>query len=139
MVVTMTDSAAWIAPSLDTFETLAVAAWDALPGPLRRLAGDVVVRIEEYADEATLDELGIDDPLALTGLYTGVDRISQSVTQPAAVIPMVFLYRMPILFEWAERADTPLADLIAHVLIHEVGHHFGLSDADIDALLDTAD
>lgn len=128
-----------IAPSLDDIETLARAAWEALPASLRALAGDVIIRIEDVADDAVLDELGIEDPFELTGLYLGVDLTARSVSDPAPATPMVFLYRRAILGEWIDRGDVSLADLVAHVLVHEVGHHFGFSDDQMDALLDAAD
>jgi len=123
------------APSLDDFEAMARAAWAALPGAFTRLAGDIVFRIEDFAEESVLDEMAIEDPFELTGLYVGVDLTRQSLADPSPPTPMVFLYRRPILDEWADRGDVALADLIVHVLVHEVGHHFGLSDADIDAIL----
>lgn len=126
------------APSLDDFERLARAAWDAMPAGLRALAGDVVFRIEDFADEEILADMGIEDPFELTGLYHGVDLTQQSVMDPTPGIPMVFLYRRAILDEWIERGDVDLAFLIAHVLVHEVGHHFGLSDAEMDAILERA-
>ena len=126
-------------PTLDDIEQLARAAWAALPEGFRKLAGDVVFRIEDFADETTLEELEIEDPFELTGLYAGVDLTSQSVSDPAPQTPMVFLYRRPILDEWIERGDVGLADLVAHVLVHEVGHHFGLSDEQMDALLEQTD
>ncbi|NWG53876.1 MAG: metallopeptidase family protein [Hydrogenophilaceae bacterium] len=128
-----------LAPSLDDIEALARAAWAALPAQFRALAGDVVFRIEELADEETLAELDIEDPFELTGLYSGVDLTRRSISDPAPAIPFVFLYRRAILDEWIERGDVDLGELVAHVLVHEVGHHFGLSDDDIDALLDAAD
>lgn len=135
----MTDAANHLAPSLDDFEAIARRAWDSLPTGFTRLAGDVVFRIEDFADAEVLDDMEIDDPFDLTGLYMGVDLTRQSVSDPTPVTPMVFLYRRPILDEWADRGDVTLGDLIAHVLVHEVGHHFGLSDADMDALLEGDD
>lgn len=132
----MTTTASLIAPSLDDFEAIAKAAWASLPFSFRAAAGDVVFRIEDFADEDVLEEMEIDDPLELTGLYQGVDLTTQSVSDPIPRIPMVFLYRLPILFEWAARADVTLADLISHVLVHEVGHHFGMTDEEMDAILD---
>ena len=127
------------APSLDDFEALARQAWAALPGAFTRLAGDVVFRIQDFADDDVLEDMEIADPFELTGLYVGVDLTRQSHFDPAPVTPMVFLFRRPILDEWAERGDVALGDLVAHVLVHEVAHHFGLSDDDIDALLEGAD
>ncbi|HYF23972.1 MAG TPA: metallopeptidase family protein [Caulobacteraceae bacterium] len=122
------------APGLDDFAALAEAAFARLPEEFRRAAGEVVFRVEEFADEETLDELGIEDPFELTGLYRGVDLARRSLFGPAPEASMVFLYRRPILDEWAERGDVSLAALIEHVLIHEIGHHFGLSDDDIEAI-----
>jgi predicted Zn-dependent protease with MMP-like domain len=135
----MNDYAPLAAPTLDDFEAIARRAWSTLPGAFTRLAGDVVFRIEDFADAEVLEDMGIEDAFELTGLYSGVDLTRQSISDPTPVVPMVFLYRRPILDEWAERADVALGDLIAHVLVHEIGHHFGLSDADMDALLDAAD
>jgi predicted Zn-dependent protease with MMP-like domain len=126
------------APSLDDFTALAHQAFAALPEVFRRLAGDVVFRIEDFGAQEMLDELGLDDPFALTGLYSGDDPLHRSVLDPTPVIPMVFLYRRPILDEWAERGDVTLGELVTHVLVHEIGHHFGLSDADIEAIEDQA-
>lgn len=126
------------APSLDDFALLARAAFDALPNPFRDLAGETVIRVADFAEPDVLDELGIEDAFELTGLYQGVDLSRRSVLDPLPQPSMVFLYRRPILDEWAERGDTPLGELIAHVLVHEIGHHFGLSDDDIDAIEDKA-
>ena len=127
------------APTLDDFEAMARATWASMPGAFTRLAGDVVFRIQDFADDDMLEDMEIADPFELTGLYVGVDLTSQSVADPAPTSPMVFLFRRPILDEWAEHGDVPLGDLVAHVLVHEVGHHFGLSDDAIDAILDSAD
>lgn len=124
------------APSLDDLDRLAREAWEALPAAFRAMAGDVLIRIEDFADEAVLDEMGVEDPFELTGLYTGVDLTQRSIMDPAPAAPMVFLYRRPILDEWIDRGDVTLADLVAHVLVHEIGHHFGLSDEQMDKLLD---
>lgn len=126
------------APSLDDFAAMARRAFDALPEPFRQAAGEVVIRIDDFADDRTLDELEIDDPFGLTGLYSGVDIGRREAMGPAAEPSRVFLYRRPILDEWCERGDVGLYDLIAHVLIHEIGHHLGLSDDDIDAIEDAA-
>ena len=122
------------APSLDDFAELAEAAFAALPKRFRAMAGQVMVRIEDFADAEILDEMGIEDAFELTGLYQGVDLAHRSVLDPSPEAAMVFLYRRPILDEWAERGDVSLGDLITHVLVHEIGHHFGLSDADIEAI-----
>ena len=130
-------------PSLEDFDAIARAAWAEIPGEIRHLAGDVVFRIEDFADEQTLASLGIEDPFELTGLYHGVDLTQRdhmgSSVGSGDLGPMVFLYRRAILDEWIDRGDVPLADLIAHVLVHEIGHHFGLSDEAMDAILDAED
>ncbi|CAN7505340.1 metallopeptidase family protein [Phenylobacterium sp. LjRoot219] len=123
-----------LAPSLDDFAELAEAAFAALPQAFRRMTGEVLFRVEDFASEEVLDALGIEDPFDLTGLYHGVDVGHRSVLDPAPQPSMVFLYRRPILDEWAERGDVALEALVEHVLIHEIGHHFGLSDAQIEAI-----
>jgi len=125
-----------IAPSLDDIERLAREAWGDMPSSFRDLAGDVMFRIEDFAGEDVLAELGIDDPFELTGLYQGVDLTQRSIMDPAPAAPIVFLYRRAILEEWIDRGDVSLGDLVAHVLVHEIGHHFGLSDEAMDAILD---
>lgn len=136
MTQTWTDQ---IAPSLDDFARLARAAFDALPDAFRIAAGEVVFRIDDFADEEILAEMEIEDPFELTGLYHGVD-IGRRDGLGAAIEPSrIFLYRRPILDEWCERGDIGLSDLIAHVLIHEIGHHFGLSDDDIHAIEEDGD
>lgn len=123
-----------LAPSLDDFAALAEQAFKDLPEGFRRLAGEVIFRIEDFADAAVLAEMEIDDPFELTGLYQGVDLIRRTVFDPSPEASMVFLYRRPILDEWAERGDVSLEQLVSHVLVHEIGHHFGLTDDDIEAL-----
>ena len=126
-------------PSLDDFDRLAREAWEALPPQFRAMAGDVMFRIEDFAEPDILNELDIEDPFELTGLYQGVDLTQKSIMDPAPQPAVVFLYRRPILDEWVERGDVALSDLVAHVLVHEIGHHFGLSDEAMDAILDAAD
>ncbi|HEX8571068.1 MAG TPA: metallopeptidase family protein [Caulobacteraceae bacterium] len=127
------------APSLDDFAALAEAAFARLPEAFRAMAGDVVFRVQDFPDEETLDALGVEDAFDLTGLYQGVDLSRRSVMGPAAEASMVFLYRRPILDEWAEHGEITLGELITHVLVHEIGHHFGLSDAQIHAIEAQAD
>ena len=126
-------------PSLDDFERIAQQTWAELPARFRALAGEIVFRIQDFGDEAVLAELGIEDPFELTGLYQGTDLTQASLNDPPQLGPMVFLYRRAILEEWIERGDVALGDLIAHVLVHEIGHHFGLSDEAMDALLESDD
>jgi predicted Zn-dependent protease with MMP-like domain len=126
------------APSLDDFAGLAEEALKALPQPFKGMAGDVRMTVEDFAPDEVLDQLGIEDAFELTGLYQGVNLAERSVLDPVQHPSQVFLYRRPILDEWAERGDVTLFELITHVLVHEIGHHFGLSDADIDRVEDQA-
>lgn len=126
------------APSLDDLAEIAERAFAALPEEFRRMAGEVIFRVDDFPEEAVLNDLGIDDPFGLTGLYHGVSLADRSVLA-AAEPSRVFLYRRPILDEWAENGDVTLEELITHVLVHEIGHHFGLSDPDIDAIEAAAD
>ncbi len=119
------------APDLATFERLARDAYEQIPPMLREACGDVVIRIEDFAPDTVLDELGLDDPFELTGLYQGVDLTQKSTLDSSAEPDFVFLYRRPILDEWCENGEVELGHLIAHVLIHEIGHHFGFSDEDM--------
>ena len=128
-----------LAPSLDDFARLARAAFDDLPDPFRSLAGDVVIRVDDFADEDTLASMDMEDPFELTGLYFGVDIGRRDEMGPAAEPARIFLYRRPILDEWCERGDVGLDEIIAHVLIHEIGHHFGLDDDQIDRIEAAAD
>jgi predicted Zn-dependent protease with MMP-like domain len=126
------------APSLDDFAALAEAAYAALPEPFRKLAGEVRMQVEDFATEEILDEVDVEDPFALTGLYQGVSLAERSVLDPVLQPSQIYLYRRPILDEWAERGDVSLGELITHVLVHEIGHHFGLSDDGIHAAEDKA-
>ncbi len=135
----MSDWSPALAPSLDDMAALAEAAFGRLPEGFRRMAGEVLFRVQDFADEETLEALGIEDPFELTGLYQGVDLASRSVLDPAPRASMVFLYRRPILDEWAEHGEITLEELVTHVLVHEIGHHFGLSDAQIHAIEAQAD
>ncbi|MDP1616695.1 metallopeptidase family protein [Phenylobacterium sp.] len=130
----MTASVSGLAPSLDDMAALAEAAFARLPAAFRQMTGHVIFRVDDFPDEETLAALEIDDPFDLTGLYHGVDLAHRSVLDPAVHPSMVFLYRRPILDEWAARGDVTLEELVSHVLVHEIGHHFGLSDDQIDAI-----
>ena len=122
------------APSLDDMAQIAHRAFAALPEGFRRMAGEVIFRVDDFPEDRVLDELGIDDPFGLTGLYSGVSLAERPMFGAEPEPSRVFLYRRPILDEWAERGDVTLEELVAHVLVHEIGHHFGLSDPDIDAI-----
>jgi predicted Zn-dependent protease with MMP-like domain len=121
------------APSLDDFAALARAALADLPAPFAAFVGEVRMLVEDFADGETLQALGIDDAFELTGVYQGVDLQHRSVLDPQPETASVTLFRRPILDEWADRGDVSLGELVTHVLIHEIGHHFGLTDADIEA------
>lgn len=121
-------------PSLDDLAELAQAAFDALPQAVRDLAGQVTFRVDDFPDEEVLADLGLEDPFALTGLYYGVPFGQQSVLDPLPQPARIFLYRRPLLDEWVELGDVTLPALVRHVLIHEIGHHFGLSDDDMAAI-----
>ena len=122
-------------PSADEMEAIARRALESLPEPFAERLGNVILQIEDFADEETLGAMGIDDPFELTGIYEGVPLTEKSVEQSGALPDRVRLFRRPILDEWASGADS-LEHLVTHVLIHEVGHHFGLSDDDMHALED---
>ncbi|QNN67870.1 metallopeptidase family protein [Sphingomonas lutea] len=123
-------------PSVEEFEEIARRTLAALPEPFAGHLKDVVLVIEDFADEATLKDMGIDDPFDLTGIYEGLPLTEKSVEQSGTLPDRVRLFRRPILDEWADGDDT-LEHLIAHVLIHEIGHHFGFSDDDMHALEDS--
>jgi len=134
----VTQSQAWgEAPDADAIEALARAAIARLPEAFRAHLGDVVLRVEDFADDATLDEMGIDNPFELSGLYRGRPVGMKSIDDSGALPDMIFLYRRALLDEWVESGET-LEALVGHVLVHEVGHHFGLSDADMHALEEAA-
>jgi predicted Zn-dependent protease with MMP-like domain len=122
-----------LAPDAAAIERLADAAIAHLPEPFRAHLDGVVLRVDEFAEEAVLEELGIDDPFELTGLYTGRPVGEQSSLDSGQMPAIIHLYRRPLLDEWVETGVT-LESLITHVIIHEVGHHFGLSDADMHAI-----
>ena len=122
------------APSLDDVAAMAEAAFEALPQAFKAMTGQILFRVEDFAAEAVLDQLGIEDPFELTGLYSGADLSRRSMFEQAPQPSVVFLYRRPILDEWAEHGEITLEELVTHVLVHEIGHHFGLSDDAIHAI-----
>ncbi|WP_091736617.1 metallopeptidase family protein [Phenylobacterium immobile] len=123
-----------LAPSLDDIARIAEIAFESLPPEFRRLTGEVIFRVDDFAEQTVLDDLEIEDPFDLTGLYQGVDLAARGGLGPAAEPSRVFLYRRPILDEWAAHGEITLEELVAHVLVHEIGHHFGLSDAAMHAI-----
>lgn len=126
------------APSAADIETIARRAMDRLPDPFAAHLKAVVLLVEDFADDETLVDLGIENPFDLTGIYEGLPISERSVEHSGTLPDRVRLFRRPILDEWAERGDETLEHLVSHVLIHEVGHHFGLSDADMHALEEEA-
>lgn len=123
--------------TLSGFEAATQAAFARLPRRFREMCGDVVIRVEEFPDDATLDALELDSPYDLLGLYHGVSLDRKSVSDVPYGPDMVFLYRRPIL-NYCEENDDSLETVIVHVLIHEIGHHFGLSDADMERIEEAA-
>jgi predicted Zn-dependent protease with MMP-like domain len=120
-----------MAPDLAVIEALAYAARDALPAPWDKPAQAVVIRVEDVADAALLADLDMDDPFELTGLYDGIPMTHKSVMDMPDKPDTIWLFRRAILDEWVDRGNVTLAELVAHVLVHEFAHHFGWSDEDI--------
>lgn len=121
------------APSLDDIEEMALAALQVIPDPLRQHVRDVLLRIEDFPDEDTELEMGVETPFDLLGLYRGVAMTNRSLLDVPQDVDMIFLYRRPILDYWCETGED-LQDIVRHVLIHEIGHHFGYSDEDMEAI-----
>ena len=124
-------------PSADEIEAIARGAMARLPEPFASHLRDVVLQVDEYADDALLAELGIDHPLDLSGVYEGIPIGQRSVETSGTMPDRIRLFRQAILAEWAEDGE-PFEHLVRHILIHEVGHHFGLSDEDMHMLEEQA-
>ena len=124
-------------PTLDEIEAIAHAAMAGLPEPFASHLHGVLLQVEDFADEALLAEMGIEHPLDLTGLYEGIPIGERSVEHSGTLPDRIRLFRRAILDEWIEDGEA-LEHLVRHVLIHEVGHHFGLSDADMHAIEEQA-
>lgn len=127
-------TAALVAPDLDQIEALALAALQALPAPFDRAARELAIRVEDFPPDDLLDDLGIEDPFSLTGLYDGIPLTQKSSFDQPLQPGTIWLFRRPILDEWIDRGDQPLGELVTHILVHEVAHHFGWSDADIASI-----
>lgn len=125
-------------PSLDDFEAMARAAFAGLPREFRDLTGDVMFAVQDFPDRDTLDGLGLRSGYQLLGLFHGAPLAARVANAAGPEPTMIFLYRQPILNVWAHGRDD-LADIVRHVLVHEIGHHFGLSDADMEAIEATVD
>jgi predicted Zn-dependent protease with MMP-like domain len=133
----MSDADRWgMAPTLDDIAAMARKALDSLDEPFRTHAKAVAIKVEDFADEETLEAMKIDNPYELTGLYSGVALTLELHSAPSQIPPMVWLYRLPILDEWAATGDVALEELVGHVVIHELGHHFGWSDEEMHETLD---
>ncbi len=122
------------APDLAMIEALALAAVASLPPVYQTAASLVALRVDDFVSDDHLEEMGLEDPYELTGLYQGIPLTEKSVADQPTAPDMIWLFRRPILDEWAERGDICLADLVSHVLIHELAHHFGWTDEDIAAI-----
>jgi predicted Zn-dependent protease with MMP-like domain len=130
----MTHPSDLLPPDLAAIEALAQAAVAGLPAPYRDAALAVVLRIEDFAPDDMIAALDLTDPFELTGLYDGIPLTEKSVMDQPAGPDVIWLFRRPILDEWAERGTVTLGELVTHVLVHELAHHFGWSDADIAAI-----
>jgi predicted Zn-dependent protease with MMP-like domain len=120
-------------PSLDEIQSLAVQAYDQLPPEFRALCGDILIQVADFPTDDVLDEMGLDSPYDLLGLFQGIGLAHRGEIRTGEMPNMIWLYRRPLLDFWAESEDS-IANLVAHVLIHEIGHHFGLSDDDMEAI-----
>lgn len=121
-----------IAPSLDDIEAIARTAFDTLPETFRALTTDIVFRVDDFPDPETVMEMGLQSPFDLMGLYSGVP-VGEKDSGALPGVDMIFLYRRPLLDYWCE-TEEDLSHLVRHVLIHEIGHHFGLSDDDMERI-----
>ena len=121
------------APSLDEIEALAAAAFRRLPQRFRQLCGNLVIRVEDFPADDVIEEMGLESEFDLLGLFHGVGLPFRSESAPVQMPNLIWLYRRPILDYWAEHDET-LGKIVTHVLLHEIGHHFGFSDEDIAAI-----
>jgi predicted Zn-dependent protease with MMP-like domain len=125
-------------PSADEIEAIARRTLDRLPAPFSESLGDIVLLVEEVADLHTARKLGLSHPMQLSGLYQGIPLNHQSVQQSGVLPERITLYRRPIIAEW-QSSRVSLEKLVSHIVVHEVGHHFGFSDDDMHALEDGAE
>jgi predicted Zn-dependent protease with MMP-like domain len=125
------------APSLAEIEALAARALASLPRRFKRHLGPVVIRVEDFPDRETERAMGLDSTFDLLGLYRGVALPHKSVSDARPELDLIFLYRRPILDYWCESGED-LFEVVRHVLIHEIGHHFGFSDSDMERIENSA-
>jgi predicted Zn-dependent protease with MMP-like domain len=129
-----TDWTSASAPSLEDFERIGEVALASLPEGFRKLTGEILIRVADFPDDDVLDEMEAETAFDLLGLFQGIGLAHDDAVPRSGQLPnMIWLYRRPILDYWAEHEET-LGAVIAHVLIHEIGHHFGLSDEDMEAI-----
>jgi predicted Zn-dependent protease with MMP-like domain len=121
------------APGIDEIEILARTAFARLPDQFRALCGDLVIRVEDFPSEAVIERMRLDSEFDLLGLFQGVGLPFQTASVPQQLPNMIWLYRRPILDYWTESEDT-LGAIVTHVLVHEIGHHFGFSDEDMERI-----
>lgn len=126
------------APTLGEFESLAIDAYARLPETFRELTGDIVIVIADFPDDEIFEDMGLETPFDLLGLFEGRGLSERFTIETGEFANRITLYRRPILDYWAENDET-LGDIISHVLIHEIGHHFGLSDDDMERIEATVD
>jgi predicted Zn-dependent protease with MMP-like domain len=126
-----------VPPSLADLEIIARAAFAEIPDELRQFAADVAIHVEDFPDEETEAEMELETPFDILGLYRGVALDDKSFADLAQDVDTILLYRRPILDYWCETGED-LTTLVKHVLIHEIGHHFGFSDDDMDRIEDEA-
>lgn len=119
------------APDLAVIETMARATIADLPPAFAGPAGMILLRVMDFAPDELLEDMDVENPFELTGIYDGIPMTEKSVMDVADRPDMIWLFRRPILDEWAERGDVSLGQLVAHVMVHELAHHFGWSDDDI--------
>jgi predicted Zn-dependent protease with MMP-like domain len=131
---TLSPVASLRAPIAEDIDALAQAAFERLPASFRRLSEGLIIQVVDFPDDETLDEMGVESEFDLLGLFRGRGLAQRGAVEETGELPnMIWLYRRPLLDFWCDGEDS-LGEVVAHVLIHEIGHHFGLSDADIEAV-----
>ena len=135
-MATLARSSQWqyrLAPGVDVIEAMAIEAFARLPLEFRLLCGDILIKVAEFPDEEAMDDLGVDSPYEILGLFHGTGLAQQGAPQTGQLPNVIWLYRRPLLDYWLDYEER-LGDLVTHVLVHEIGHHFGLSDDDMEKI-----